>query len=509
MKIVFITPAANIRRTTIYRLAMRLYGSPSPITGPLILGSILKAAGHEVEVYEELYQKIKLNKLLKADIIGISTMTSSAPRAYELAAYFKKHNKKVIIGGMHASVRPEEALQHCDQVIIGEAENTILDVVNGKINNKIIKSRPVKNLDNLPRPDYNLLKTPYKTANLLSTRGCPYKCSFCTTTRMFHPYRERSINSIIAELKLYKKMGFKHVNFQDDNFTANKKRTKKLLRAIIKNNLLFKDNFFFGRTDMAQDKEMLELLSTAHFRTVLIGIESINQKSLDLIDKQQKVANIKQCGTELIKYKIKIIASIVLGLDFDNKNDLHKTVQFCRKINAYRLQPPPLTPYPGTPLYNQFVREKRLLIKDWQYYDMMHVTYIPRKLSALGLQREFIKAIYKFYSLGSSLKLLFIFGPQAALNRLFLSVILFWGSIFSKIKENKYYRLLKINAKQEKLLTRFTVSPSRSQKKNYKSLHKLKKIFQSINQYNQQYSENNRSVVQHKIWEIEKLLVHK
>ena len=139
MKVTFINPAADIRRTFLYRLADFFYGPRHPITGPLILGSILKSAGHKVEVYEELFENIDYKKVLKGtDLVGIYTMTSNAVRAYELADFTKNKLKiKVVIGGMHASVLPEEALKNADQVVVGEAENVIKDIVECKINNKM------------------------------------------------------------------------------------------------------------------------------------------------------------------------------------------------------------------------------------------------------------------------------------------------------------------------------------------------------------------------------------
>lgn len=227
MNIVFITPAADLRRTVFYRLGNMAYGHANSITGPLILGSILKKAGHNVSVYEELYKDIDFSKIKDADIFCIYTMASNALRAYKIGDKIRSEtNKRVIIGGIYASSMPEEALLHADQVIVGEGETVILDVVEGRIRDSIVHAQCLRNLDDLPYPDYSLLKTPCECANVMTTRGCPFKCSFCTTSRMFYPYRERSIDSVIDELRYYKKLGFQYVNFKDDNFTNNKKKGK-------------------------------------------------------------------------------------------------------------------------------------------------------------------------------------------------------------------------------------------------------------------------------------------
>lgn len=438
MKVVFITPAADIRRNWVYRLGGSFYGRSNSITGPLILGSILKREGHEVEVYEELYKDLEPENIDDADVICIYTMTSNAPRAYELANIFKReYKKRVIIGGMHASALPEEALRYADQVVVGEAETVIVDLIEGNIKEKIVYAPPVEDLDSIPFPDYSVLKTPCQVANLMTSRGCPFSCIFCTTSRMFYPYRYRSPDNVIEELEMYKEMGFEYVNFEDDNFTANRERAKKILTKMIQNDLVFNETFFFGRTDLAKDEELLALLRDAHLNRVLIGIESLNQESLDYIDKKQKKEDIEYCGEMLEKYKIRLIASIVLGLDYDTKEDIRKAVEFSKKINAYQLQPAVLTPYPGTPLYEQFEEEGRILIKDWQYYDMMNVVFEPKNMSPWELEFEFFKAVNEFYNFSGAMKIFKIFGFEAGMRRLGLWIASKFGKTFFKKKSEK------------------------------------------------------------------------
>lgn len=370
MKVVFITPAGDLCRSFLYRLGSKFYGQWNSITGPLILGRILKDSGHDVSVYEELYTDVDYSKLTDADVYCIYTMTSNAPRAYYIADKLRAEtNGKVIIGGMHASVLPEEAAQHADQVVVGEAETVILDVVEGRITDKIVYADYLKNLDDAPFPDYSILKTPCSAANVLTTRGCPFRCSFCTTSRMFHPYRERSIDSVMEELRYYKEQGFEYMNFQDDNFTANKERAKEICRRMIEEDLVFKETFFFGRTDMADDEELLELLEQANLNRVLIGIETLNQKSLDTINKHQTVEDIQRCAEALSRHKIKVIASIVLGIDDDDAEDIQRSVEFARSINAYQLQPAILTPFPKTAVYEQYKKEDRMITDDWSLFN--------------------------------------------------------------------------------------------------------------------------------------------
>jgi len=453
MKIVFLTPASAMRRSIFYRIGGNLYGHSNSITGPLILGRILKNAGHDVSVYEELYKKVDYKKLTGTDVFCIYTMTSTAPRAYKLADMIHKEtDARVIIGGMHASALPQEALEHADQVITGEGEAVIKDVVEGRITDPVVSSPCPENLDELPFPDYSLLKTPCDCANIMSTRGCPFRCSFCTTSRMFNPYRERSIDSVIEEMRYYKKLGFKYMNFEDDNFTANKERAKEICRRMIKEDLVFKETFFFGRTDMANDEELLDLCQKAHLNRTLVGIESLNQEALDTIHKHQSVADIKRCAEALANHKIRLIASIVLGIDDDDQDDIKRSVDFAKEINAYQLQPAVMTPFPGTETYEQMEKEHRMLTKEWSSFDMMNVTFIPKKMTPWELQKQFITAGKRFYTFVSSFRIWKLFGAGFGLRRLAFSLAVKMGVpasyMISKVfKTTNIYKIRHMDSK--------------------------------------------------------------
>lgn len=156
---------------------------PVPLLGPVYLGTILKNRGHEVEVYNEnIHAPDYAN--LKADLIGISILTPTAKRGYEIAKRFPR--EKVIMGGVHASLLPGEALEHARQVVIGEAEDIIADVVEGRRPEPVVQGRPVKNLDALPNPDFSLIRG-YRSNPLVvpisTSRGCPFDCSFALSQR--------------------------------------------------------------------------------------------------------------------------------------------------------------------------------------------------------------------------------------------------------------------------------------------------------------------------------------
>ena len=451
MFVTFITPASWLRRLPAYRWGAHVYGTPDSITGPLILAGMAKRAGNHVEAYEELNGDFDMDRLLReTDVLSLYTMTSNAPRAYELADLFhEKGHARVLIGGMHATAMPEEAAKHADQVLVGEGEGTFMDVLESRITDKIVHCKPVCDLDSLPWPDYSVLKTPVKAADIMTSRGCPYRCSFCTTSRMFAPYRQRSVDSVIAEIKHYHELGFEYINFEDDNFTADKKRAKEICRRIIAENLQFKETFFFGRTDMANDPEMLDLLARAHLNWVLIGVESLNQETLDAVNKHQSIEDIRRAGEACRQHGIQLIASIVVGADTDTHDDIMRTVQFAKEIDASKLQPAILTPYPGTPVYDGYQKEHRMLWRDerdWENFDMMNATYQPRNMSPWDLQMEFFHAACAFYDRKGALRMGKLFGPGYGLTRYVLALIARlgkWGTWLAGLigKGSWYYYL--------------------------------------------------------------------
>ena len=427
MRVVFITPASTLRRMAVYRWGSSLYGTRDAITGPLILAGIVRRAGHEVEAYEELRGTVGYERLCGwADVVCLYTMTSNAPRAYDIADRFHaRGHARVLIGGLHASALPEEALAHADQVLVGEGENTILDVVEGRRTEPIVRCEPVCDLDAVPWPDYSVLKTPCDAADIMTSRGCPFRCSFCTTSRMFHPYRKRSVDSVMAEVRHCKAMGFQYMNFEDDNFTADRERAKEICRRIIAEHLQFRETFFFGRTDMASDPELLDLLAAANLNWVLIGIESLNQASLDEVDKHQSVEDIRRAGFACRDHGIQLIASIVLGIDTDTHEDIMRSVAFAQEIGASKLQPAILTPFPGTADRDRLEGEGRILfhaVGDWELYDMTNVTFQPRRMSPWRLQECFFEACDSFYDLPSALRIWRLFGMEYGLRRIWLAV---------------------------------------------------------------------------------------
>lgn len=393
MKIVLIEPRAS--RANVYsKLRM-------PLLGPIYLGTILKQRGHEVEIYHEDIYAPNYSKL-DADLIGISILTSTANRGYEIAKHFPK--EKVIIGGVHASLMPAEALQFARQVVVGEAEEVIVDVVEGIIKDSIVQGRPVQNLDDLPLPDFSLIKG-YTISPIImpisTSRGCPFDCTFCSVTKMFgRKYRFRSAQNVLVELKSRKAKSF---FFCDDNFTANPGRTHTLLELMIKNNIPRWSAQV--RCDVTKNDSLLNLMSEAGCSLVCVGLESVNIKTLQAYDKKQSVDDIINAIRSFHRKKIKVHGMFVLGGDNDNEGTVWDTLKFAIKEKIDTVQMMILTPFPGTKVQQDLSKEERIFSHDWSLYDGQHAVFKPKLISAKQLQVSLIRAHARFYSFSASLGL--------------------------------------------------------------------------------------------------------
>ncbi|MBU2599688.1 B12-binding domain-containing radical SAM protein [bacterium] len=440
-----------------------------PRLGLPILGTILKEKGHEVRIYCQDIKKINYSDVFSADLVGISTTTSTAPEGYLIADKIKAHHSKipVVIGGAHATFLPEEALSHCDYVIRGEGEYVFPELIEALENHCTVRNIkglsytegtvPVHNpgypkpvsLDHLPIPDFSLvLEREKMTVTPISTsRGCPFHCSFCSVTPMFgKKYRFRNTDLVIEEIKRDKK---KRIFFYDDNFTANKTRSKVLLEKMLENNLR-PEWMAQARVDVAKDKDLLKLMQKTNCFIVQIGFESINPLTLKSYNKGQTVEEIEESIMILHQYKIKIHGMFMFGSDDDEIETLKQTVKFAKRLKLDTIQFLTLVPFCGTKVYSDLDAAGRIFTKNWVLYDGHHVVFEPKKMSPFELQIETFKAMKKFYSLWRCLKSFWKGKSFTAMARYWGNRTLKkWGKdhkpLFDQLK--LFSRKLKINRK--------------------------------------------------------------
>jgi radical SAM superfamily enzyme YgiQ (UPF0313 family) len=422
-KIIFIEPKSiNLHIFKQFKL---------PRLGLFILGSLMKKRGWDVEIIVEEIQKINFKQIADAEIVGISTITATANRAYAIADNVRKMGIPVLMGGPHVTFLPDEALKHSDFVIKGEGEVALMKFIDEWESGRNFASVPnlsynagdivvdnpkedfIQNLDELPYPDFSLLKTNSlkSRSNIVpiqTSRGCPFDCEFCSVTGMFgKKYRFRSIENILEELKQYDPKK-DYIFFYDDNFTANRKRTKELLNAMIDNNLKFKWSTQV-RTDIVKDLELVRLMKKAGCTVLYIGLESVNPESLVGMKKNQTVDDIANAIKILLKHKFYVHGMFVYGFDEDTKDTVKQTVRFAKKAGLTSTQFLILTPLPGSDFYEKMKSEKRIVFDDWSLYDTHHVVFQPKNFDIFELQWAQIWSHKKFYSVVSIIKRL-LFG---------------------------------------------------------------------------------------------------
>lgn len=393
-----------------------------PRLGLPLLGAILKQAGYNIRLHSGAVNKDKLQQLQESDLIGISTTTSTAPEAYRLADIFRNLGKTVVIGGVHATFSAEEALEHADFVVRGEAEDSFLALVRiieadelpsdvpgisfrdgeGKFHNPIPPF--ISDLDRLPYPDFSLFGSDLKLFNapVQTSRGCPYPCNFCNVTQMFgRKVRFRSIEHVLGEMSQLPK---KEVFFYDDNFCSNPNYTKKLCEEILSRGLKPRYSSVQVRADVTRDLELMDLLAKAGTDLVYVGFESINQETLKEYDKRQTVEEIGQAMEVFKRFKMRVHGMFVIGADHDSVRTAQETYQFAERYKIDTVQFMMLTPIPGTELYRQLNAEKRIITGDLNLYDAHHAVFLPKLMTPEELQKTTFKAMGRFYSIGKTAK---------------------------------------------------------------------------------------------------------
>jgi radical SAM superfamily enzyme YgiQ (UPF0313 family) len=375
----------------------------------LLKVAALTPSGWEVRIVDEKVEP--LDPSPAADLVGITAMTPTVPRAYEIAAQFRRRGVPVVMGGMHVSQLPEEALRHCDSVVIGEAEGlwprVVSDLERGALRSLYRHDDGLPELHGLPPPDWDLYRAKrYLPVHFVeTTRGCPLDCEFCAVTHSFGGrYRSRPLAEVLAELRGLRPFDGRFtlkncLFFVDDNIVANRACARELLRAIAPLKLRW-----FGQASMniANDPELLRLCQSSGCTGLFIGFESLSAATLAAIGKR---VNQPQRYLEVVQrlhdHGIGVDASFVFGFDTDDEGVFDRTLEFVRRARVEVAYFSILTPYPGTRLYERLKAEGRLLTEDWTLYDGSHVVYRPRPFTPERLLEGYHRVLREFYSLPS------------------------------------------------------------------------------------------------------------
>jgi len=392
MKLELIVPATQVS----FRNRKK---APGPHLG-LAMVAALTPSEVEVSLTDENVTVIDFQK--ETDLVGITALTITAKRAYEIADTFRAKGVKVILGGSHPSALPDEAIQHANAVVIGEAEGIWANVIRDFKANKLQRiysqcERP--SLLDLPIPRRDLFADgAYYFRNTISTtRGCPYACSFCSVTSFFgHTYRCRPVEEILKEIETmdHKKL----IWFVDDNIAGKLKFAKELFRALIPYKLKWAAQ---ASVTIARDDELLKLAAASGCVILLIGFETLSPSNLAAMGKKVNVVDKYETVIKKIhSHGIAIHGFFILGLDDDDEYVFGDTVRFAQKMKLESAQFACPVPYPGTILYESLDKAGRIITKDWSQYESS-IVFEPKLMSREILQKGRSWVWREFYSIPS------------------------------------------------------------------------------------------------------------
>jgi radical SAM superfamily enzyme YgiQ (UPF0313 family) len=359
---------------------------------PLLTIAALTPPDVEIE-YQEI-SDIEQHEINSGfDLVAISTYSAQIFEAYELANRYRAEGVKVVLGGSHVTLLPDEARPYVDSVVVGEAEPVWIDIIEDLRQKKLkpfYKAIDPFDLKQSPVPHFGFLDKAYHNRiTVQTTRGCPHDCEFCAGSKFMGPYRKKPIELVVDEIEAIKnewKNPF--IEFADDNTFVDKVWSKRLLSAISPLGIKW-----FTETDISisQNEELLHLLRESGCRQLLIGLESVRKRNLKGMDKndwklRQYDRYLKAIG-KIQSYGVSVNGCFILGLDDDTPDVFEQTRDFIEESRLLEAQITFLTPFPGTRLYHRLKQEGRLL-KDvfWDRCTLFDINFKPKKMSVQELE---------------------------------------------------------------------------------------------------------------------------
>ena len=342
------------------------------------------------------------------DAVVLSSLTATSKEAYRLAARFKEIGITTILGGLHATLCPEEAQKHVDCLAIGEGEviwpEMVQDLLAGTL--KAVynaKEKGPYSFVNSPMPRFDLLNPErYPRFTVQTQRGCPFACEFCAASMRLSPkFRTKPVEQVIREIRFLKDLYQRpFIEFADDNTFANKAHGRKLVKALEKENVRW-----FTETDVsvADDPDLLKAMRDAGCQQVLIGFES---PSFHTMNGVEKLANWKAKRTDKYLKAIETIQShgitvngcFILGMDGDGPESFENVYQFIQSSGVYDVQITYLTPFPGTPLYSRLTEEGRILVDGAsELCTLFDINFQPDSMTLQQLQTGYERLLLKVY----------------------------------------------------------------------------------------------------------------
>jgi radical SAM superfamily enzyme YgiQ (UPF0313 family) len=397
MKILFVSTRKNSRPEDreLYEMDFmnRLLGfRRSLLDLGLLTVAACTPADVEVEVVDEYLEPIPYDT--DADLVALSAKTSAVAHAYEVADAFRRRGKKVVLGGIHASLRPDEALRHVDFVVVGEAEKTWPKFVDAFRKGTAPPKTPSEGfapMDNIPVPAWRAIEYgEFLFHQVQTTRGCPFTCRFCSVPDISgQSFRFKPVDKVVEEIRAFPKTGFlkdrmKTLYFVDDNFISRPKYTYELLEALATLRKRGELGEWSAETtlNVTADTRLLDRFAEAGCSTLIIGFESISAATLLDMDKKVNFVLSYQEGLSRIHQRgMSVVGNFIVGFDTDTVSVFRDTLQFIDENTILYPFFSILTPMPGTRLHDDFLAAGRLDHTDWAQYDTRHVVFKPRHMT--------------------------------------------------------------------------------------------------------------------------------
>jgi radical SAM superfamily enzyme YgiQ (UPF0313 family) len=357
---------------------------------------------HELSIIEEEAEPIDFN--MDCDLVAITCMTATAKRAYRLSEEFMKRGKTVVLGGIHPTVLPQEAKLHCNAVITGEAEPVwqllLEDLENHRLK-EYYHGGTASNLDEYPLPRRDLIKytSPLKLEPVVTSRGCPFNCEFCSVWKFFgRKIRHVGVDRVVQDISNSKTKRFM---FLDDNIVGDPAYAKELFTALKEMKVQWVGQ---ASISFSKSEELLKLAYDSGCRGLFFGLESVSEEKIKRMSKSMRSqADTIEAIKRIMGHGIHFHASLVFGFDDDDESVFDETLEFLYKTKIPTSTFNILTPYPGTDIYEKLKSEGRLITEDWDFYDHCTVTYLPKMMTVDRLYEGYEYVKRNYFSLGKIL----------------------------------------------------------------------------------------------------------
>lgn len=400
LKLALISPRGPLYRhkTGIWKRSLRY----APLTLTTLASLVPDDVPVELTLIDEGVHDMSTD--LDVDLVGISAITGTAPRAYEIAARYRERGVPVVLGGVHATLMPDEAARHADCVVTGYAEDTFPELLRdaraGRLRERYdqapdlsLAGRPFPKRELLPGADHALLHT------IEATRGCIHRCEFCVVPSAWGAPLRKPVAEVIDDVR---QMGARRLVFLDLNPIADVDYAKELFRALIPLKITWGG---LATTLIARDPELLELAARSGCRGLLLGFESLSPAVLHASKKGfNTLQDYREVMRALHAAGIAVMGCFVFGFDDDTPDTFEATADFVEEAHVDLPRYAILTPFPGTPLHRRLDAEGRILTRDWSRYDGQHAVFEPTRMSAPELERHTERAWKRTYRFGSIAK---------------------------------------------------------------------------------------------------------